>query len=103
MRHTLLFLSVSAAAVAQTPPMPAPTFAPPVRLQTGGKNLGEARLYPSPVFHDVNGDGGSDIVVGDLRGHLTFALRVADSAPPTFAAEEKVMGADGKIVDLANW
>jgi hypothetical protein len=103
MRHTLLFVSVSAAAVAQSPPMPVPTFAPPVRLQAGDKLLGEARLYPSPVFHDVNGDGASDLVVGDLRGHLTSALRKKGSTPPTFAGEEKVLGADGKIVDLQNW
>jgi hypothetical protein len=81
----------------------APTFAPPVLLKAGDKNLGENRLFPSPVFHDLDGDGRVDLVVGDLVGHLTVARRAADSDSARFAAEEKVLGADGEIVDLQNW
>jgi hypothetical protein len=80
----------------------APTFAPPVRLKAGDAFLGENRLFPSPVYHDLNGDKLADIVVGDLRGHLTVAHRVA-GATATFAKEDKVLGADGEIVDLHNW
>jgi len=80
-----------------------PTFAPPVRLMAGDKFLGEDRLFPSPVYHDLNNDGRADIVVGDLRGHLTVAQRAADADSARFAAEEKVLGADGEIVDLQNW
>ncbi|MBL8733026.1 MAG: VCBS repeat-containing protein [Planctomycetes bacterium] len=79
-----------------------PTFAKPVRMQAGGKLLGGGRLYPSPVLHDLDGDGRADIVVGDLRGRLTVAKRTAD-ATPTFAAESNVLGADQKQVDLQNW
>ena len=92
-----LLLLATASAMAQSP-----TFAPPARLKAGDKFLGEGRLFPSPVYHDLNGDKLADIVVGDLRGHLTVAHRAAGAAP-TFAGEEKVMGADGKIVDLQNW
>lgn len=87
---------------AQTQPVQ-PTFAPPVRLKAGDTFLGENRLFPSPVYHDLNGDGRADIVVGDLVGHLTVAHRAADAASALFAAEEKVLGADGEIVDLQNW
>jgi len=87
---------------AQTRPVE-PTFAPPVRLKAGDAFLGENRLFPSPVYHDLNGDGRADIVVGDLIGHLTVAHRAADADSARFAAEEKVLGADGEIVDLQNW
>jgi hypothetical protein len=92
-----VLLLAAAAAVAQSP-----TFAPPVRLMAGDKFLGQGRLFPSPVYHDLDGDGRSDIVVGDLPGRLTVALRT-DAAKATFGKEEKMNGADGKQVDLHNW
>lgn len=81
----------------------APTFAPPVRLSAGDVFLGDERMYPSPVFHDVNGDGLFDIVVGDLWGHLTVALREKGADPRAFAAETELMAADGKRIDFHNW
>ena len=97
-----LLVLATAAAVAQSPTVPSPRFAPPVRVRAGDTMLGEGRLFPSPVFHDVNGDGRLDIVVGDLRGRLTVALRTAD-AVPTYEKDVPVLGADGKPVDLQNW
>ncbi|MFO1078170.1 MAG: hypothetical protein U1E73_10660 [Planctomycetota bacterium] len=101
MRTPLPVLLLSAAALAQS--QPAPTFAPPVRVMAGDKMLGQGRLYPSPVLHDVNGDGLPDIVVGDLPGRLTFALRKPGTGAPVFAAEQDMLGADGKQIDFANW
>ncbi len=80
-----------------------PKFASPVRLEAGGKLLGAERLYPSPVYHDMNGDGLADIVVGDLRGHLTVALRDAGPGTPRFAAESQLNGADQRPLDFENW
>ncbi|MGE0141998.1 MAG: hypothetical protein AB7I19_02870 [Planctomycetota bacterium] len=81
------------------------SFAPPVLVQAGDTVLGKGRMYPSPMLHDVNGDGLVDVVVGDLPGRLTFALRVANDGAkvPTFAAEEKFLGADGKQLSFGNW
>lgn len=93
-------LTAMAALAAQTPP--ASTFAPPVRIEVAGKHLGNDRLYPSPVLHDVDGDGRLDLVVGDLRGRLTTALREA-SAAPAWRAPTKVLANDGKELDFANW
>ena len=90
------------AAIAQDGASQRPAFADPVRLEAGGKLLGAGRLYPSPVFHDVNGDGRLDIVVGDLWGKLTVALREAGDAR-SFGAETKIKGTDGKDLDFANW
>ena len=67
-------IAVAAQLPAQT--ATAPTFAPPVKLMAGTKGLGENRLFPSPVLHDMDGDGLADLVVGDLRGRLTVALVV---------------------------
>jgi hypothetical protein len=69
----------------------------------GGQFLGEKRLFPSPVFHDVDGDGRADIVVGDLRGHLTVALRKPGAGPIEFAAETKLLDVEGKVIDFHNW
>ncbi|MEZ5966127.1 MAG: hypothetical protein R3F56_19985 [Planctomycetota bacterium] len=79
---------------------PATTFAAPVRLRAGESFLGERRLFPSPVFHDVNGDGRDDIVIGDLIGRMTYALRQADGS---YAAEAKLEDEEGKQIDFHNW
>ena len=81
----------------------APQFAAPVRLDAGGKGLGENRLYPSPVFHDVDRDGLPDLVVGDLRGKITVALRMKGDGPARYAAETKLFAKDGKELDFQNW
>ena len=81
---------------------PSEGFAPPVRLKAGDKWLGEKRLYPSPVFHDVNGDGHLDIVVGDLPGKLTVALRKTGTAM-AFEAEKDLLAASGKALKFNNW
>lgn len=78
----------------------APRFAPPVLLRAGDKVIGGTRMYPSPALHDVNGDGRLDVVVGDLPGRLTFALRRPDG---TFADEQKLNDAHGAVLDFGNW
>ncbi|MHC4822103.1 MAG: hypothetical protein ACYTDX_10340 [Planctomycetota bacterium] len=81
-----------------------PEFAPPVRLKAGEKWLGEKRLYPSPVIHDVNGDGTRDVIVGDLPGRITFASFVkGEGGAMTLAAEKPLMSADGKPLKFHNW
>ena len=100
--RSALPLALGTLAWAQTN-APAPTFAPPVRLMAGEEFLGTARLYPSPVFHDVKGDGLLDVVVGDLPGRLTVALQKKSGSARTFAAETAMNGADGKRIDFHNW
>jgi hypothetical protein len=103
---SLAMLTAASAQAPQPPQAPqADTFAAPVLLRAGDAVLGAGRLYPSPMLHDVNGDGLVDVVVGDLPGRLTVALRVANESTkvPTFAAEAKFHGADGKQLSFGNW
>jgi hypothetical protein len=82
---------------------PAPQFAAPVRMKAGDRLLGENRLYPSPVRHDVDGDGLHDIVVGDLAGRLTVALRKPGDGAPVYVAERPLKAADGQDLKFHNW
>jgi hypothetical protein len=77
-------------------------FAAPKRIMAGDKFLGEGRLYPSPVLHDMDGDKRADLVVADLFGNVTVAKRAANP-PMAFAAEGKVMDRDGKPLKFHNW
>lgn len=98
--HSLPLFALALAGVSLT--AQEASFAAPVRLLAGDKFLGENRLYPSPVYHDVNGDGLADIVVGDLRGRLTVALR-KPSAAIAYEAEKPVQDELGKDIDFHNW
>ncbi|MEX1024413.1 MAG: hypothetical protein WD226_04985 [Planctomycetota bacterium] len=75
-------------------------FAAPVRLMAGDVFLGEKRMYPSPAVHDWNGDGRKDVLVGDLRGHVTIAERAADGA---LATEAEAKTRAGELLDFGNW
>ncbi len=107
--HTLSVAALLAASgILASPPLAAQSdgaaqFAAPVRLSAGAKFLGERRLYPSPVYHDLDGDGLQDIVVGDLRGRLTVAKRLPGKGPAKYAEEKPVLAVDGKEIDFHNW
>lgn len=75
-------------------------FAAPVRLMAGDAYLGAKRMYPSPALHDWNGDGRLDVVIGDLPGRVTVALRAEDGS---LGAEERVKTRDDELLDFGNW
>ncbi len=79
-------------------------FAPPVRLRAGDRWLGEGRYYPSPVLHDLDGDGVREVVVADLPGRPTWA-KVARGADGVVAvsAEKPLLDRDGRPLDFSNW
>ncbi|MEM8884966.1 MAG: VCBS repeat-containing protein [Planctomycetota bacterium] len=69
-----------------------PRFKAPERLP-----VGENRYYPSPVMHDLDGDGKPELIVGDLRGMVTMSKMGA------LADEKPVLMADGKPLKFQNW
>lgn len=79
-----------------------PVFAKPVRILAGDAFLGEGRLYPSPVLHDINGDQLPDLVVGDLIGKVTFAPRLAGKKV-RFGAEKPLEDRSGEQLKFDNW
>jgi hypothetical protein len=80
----------------------APRFAEPRRIQAGDRFLGEGRYYPSPVLHDVDGDGRCDLVIGDLMGKVTWAPREAGTEP-AFGAEVPLQARNGQPLKFHNW
>lgn len=84
-------------------PIGSTLFSAPKRILADQKPMGQTRSYPSPVLEDMNGDGLSDIVIGDLPGYLTVSLRLAGAGPPRFGPEKRLSGADGKDLKFNNW
>ena len=74
-------------------------FEAPVRLKAGDQYMGAKRLYPSPVMHDLDGDGRMEIVIGDLIGNLTFCTQKGEA----WGSKESLKGADGKPLKFHNW
>ena len=104
-RFTAALLAISVCVVvlgAELAAQPEATFSAPRRLKAGDAFLGKGRAYPSPAFHDVDGDGLADIVIGDLPGRVTWARQIPGESI-TFAAEKPFLDKDGKRLDFNNW
>jgi hypothetical protein len=95
--------SAPAAAPEQLPAATTPRFAAPERVLAGPRYAGLARRFPSPVLHDVNGDGLADLVLGDLYGSVTVSLREAGEGPVRFGAEAPLYFSDGSELVFSNW
>lgn len=75
-------------------------FESPVLVRSGDGSVGSGRLYPSPVWHDLDRDGRAEIIVGDLRGILTVSKRIGDDE---WSKPEELKNADGKPLKFSNW
>jgi hypothetical protein len=80
-----------------------PVFAAPKRIKAGDAYVGQGRIYPSPVLHDVDGDEHLDILVGDLTGRVTVARRVATETGLRVLAETPLKDRNGKPLKFHNW
>ena len=73
-------------------------FHPPVRLHAGGADVAvEEPGYASPAWHDVNGDGRSDLVVGQFAGGKMRVHLVGESGALT---EGTWLRAGGKVAEV---
>jgi hypothetical protein len=96
MLTTMLVMSCSLGP--QGPSPDDPRFAAPVRLKADdGWVRVESPGYAAPCWHDVNGDGKKDLIVGQFKGGK---MRVYDrQASGTFAAP-KWLEAEGAIAEV---
>lgn len=73
-------------------------FAPPVRLDAGGVPLAvEDPGYAAPTWHDVDGDGRPELVVGQFAGGRIRVHRQVEAG--RFAAGEWLR-AGGEIAEV---
>lgn len=88
------FLALAVVASAQT----TPSFDAPVRLKdAGGVVQVEAPGFAAPAWHDVDGDGRRDLVVGQFRGgKMKFHRNLGTEG---FAAGTWIL-AEGKIAEV---
>jgi hypothetical protein len=84
--------------------MAAQSFQAPERIMGAGKPVGHVledrpRPYPSPGMHDITGDGRMELVIGDLRGRLTYVVRTEDG----WSEERVLIATDGNPLSFVNW
>ena len=100
MKHSIALLAAILPSAYAQEPEPA-QFAPPIQLLRDGANH-TGILYPSPVLYDLDGNGQRELVIGDLKGHITFSQRVADGEDHQWTAAEQLQS-QGKPLKLDNW
>lgn len=76
-------------------------FAPPVQLTAGGKKH-TGIMYPSPVLHDVDGDGAAELLIGEIFGTITISERESEGSTTAWT-KARPMQVDGKPIKLNNW
>jgi hypothetical protein len=100
MFQSLVFAIALAGDDAVAPPKQA-WFAPPVRLNAGGKPIehGAAWGHCGPTLHDMDGDGVDDLVVGDFSGNFTVYRNAGSAKAPEFTSGVllKAGGADAHV------
>ncbi|MEM1451532.1 MAG: VCBS repeat-containing protein [Planctomycetota bacterium] len=74
------------------------TFAPPIRLEAGGAPLAvEHPGYAAPTWHDIDGDGLPDLVVGQFAGGRVRVHRQLEAGR---FAEGTWLMAGGKVAEV---
>lgn len=83
-----------------------PVFAAPVVLTAGDVeiNAEDELPYPTPVLFDVDRDGATELVVGDLWGNLFRYERVEnEDGTQGWGERDHVRYHDGAAIELPNW
>lgn len=80
---------------------PASDFAPPVRLQSEGRDIdtGEVWGHSGPALADIDGDGRRELVVGDFSGKFRVFPNVGTEAEPKWGPQTYLMagGEEAKV------
>lgn len=99
----MLFGTLSLALATSLAQQPTTKFGTPEQVRADALLAGIGRRYPSPVMHDVDGDGLADLVLGDLYGAVTVSKRLAGEGPPRFGPEMPLLASDGTELVFNNW
>ena len=101
MRPTSDTVSVMLSAASPSP------FETPVRLMSGDKplNVAARQMYPSPAIYDVDGDGRTELIVGDIFGTLNVYENenTTGEGDPVWSKHTALKNADGKKIKVSNW
>lgn len=75
---------------------PPDIFHKPVRLQADGKDIDAGGVWghAGPCLSDVDGDGLTDLVLGDFSGKFRLFRNVGTPSQPRYAAPQLIMGGD---------
>lgn len=76
-------------------------FGAPEELTTAGEAF-TGILYPSPVLHDVDGDGQRELLIGDLPGRILVSEPTSETQGVAWS-EQKSLEVDGEPIRLNNW
>jgi len=79
-------------------------FEEPVRLKAGDEFV-DTRAYVAhtgPLLYDYDGDGKTDLLVGNFRGSIQLFRNVGTREAPVYESKG-LLQADGKDVKIPNW
>ena len=80
-------------------------FEAPIRLMVGSSPLNTAarQMYPSPAVYDVDHDGKSELIVGDIFGSLNVYENQSDKGDPVWSEHTALKSSNGKAIKVSNW
>jgi hypothetical protein len=82
------------------------TFEAPFRLMVGNRPLNTAakQMYPSPAMFDVDHDGKSELVIGDIFGSLNVYENQNDAdGDPVWSSHHALTSTTGDAIKVSNW
>ena len=79
-------------------------FDPPVRLKAGDAyvDTGKYIAHTGPLLYDYDGDGKTDLLVGNFAGSIQLFRNTGTREAPGYEAKG-LLEADGKPVKVPNW
>ena len=80
-------------------------FEPPKQLMVNGSPLNTfaKKSYPSPALYDIDSDGQTELIVGDISGAILVYERTDASDGLTWKQHRVLKNVEGKEISVNNW